>query len=65
MPDPVYHFVFDQKYDLSVRTNKDISNNITVLTIDITVYINLIHKPFHINGRWVPTVESLDERINP
>ena len=65
-PAPGDHFVFEQKKDLSFKTNKELSKNFAVLKIDIShVDQLLLHKPIHIRRKWIRTNEWKEERINP
>ena len=65
-PVPGNCFVFDQIKDLSVKNNKELSNNFVVLKIYIThVDQLLLNKPIHIRRKWVRKNEWKEERINP
>jgi len=65
-PSPGNHFVFGKKNDLPIKKKEDISNNFTLLRIDITqVDKLLLQKPINIRRRWILNNEWSDERINP
>ena len=65
-PNPGEKFVFDKKDDLSVKTNRDESENFALLKIKIK-YVDLLtlSKPIHIRRKWVKNNDWIEERINP
>ena len=65
-PTPGNQFILEKTNDLSVKSNKEISNNFTVLKIEINhVDQLLLHKPIHRRRRWVFENEWKEEYINP
>ena len=66
LPCPGKKFVFDQNKDLSVKNKTKISNNFTLLKIEISqVDQLLLYRPIHVRKRWLKDNEWLEERINP
>ena len=65
-PKPGESFVFDEKNDLSVKKNREGSDNFALLKIKIK-YVDLLvlSKPIHIRRKWVKKHEWIEERINP
>ena len=65
-PTPGKHFSVEQTNDFSVTSNKELSNNFTVLKIDINHVDQLIlRKPVHIRRRWIRSNDWKEESINP
>ena len=65
-PTPGKHFSVEQANDFYVTSNKELSNNFTVLKIDINHVDQLIlRKPVHIRRRWIRSNDWKEESINP
>ncbi len=65
-PTPGNHLVVEQNNDLTVKSNKELSNNFTVLMIDINhVDQLLLQKPVHVRRRWIRANDWKEESINP
>ncbi len=65
-PSPRDQFVFGQLNDISFKANKEISNNFSILKIEIIQVDQLVlRKPVHIRRRWIRKNEWIEERINP
>ena len=65
-PTPGNHFSVEQTNNCSVTSNKELSNNFTVLKIDINhVDQLLLRKPVHVRKRWIRSNDWKEEIINP
>ena len=65
-PKPGEKFVLDKENDLSVKTNREESDNFALLKIKIN-YVDLLilSKPIHTRRKWIKKNEWIEERINP
>ena len=65
-PTPGDKYLLDQKIDLSNNNKGVISNNFTLLKIDIKfVDLLILVNPIHIRRRWTLKKDWIEERINP
>ncbi len=65
-PNPGDNFDINNIKDISVKKKAEISNNFTLLKIEITQVDQLIlEKPIHRRRRWIRKKEWIEERINP
>ena len=65
-PKPGDHFTNDKKIESSFKGKEKLSDNFSLLKIDIKHVDQLIiRKPIHIRRKWVKEEEWIEERINP
>ena len=65
-PTPGNQFSLEKTNDVSVKSNKELSDNFTVLKIQINhVDQLLLRKPVHIRRRWIRANDWKEESINP
>ena len=65
-PKPGDHYTNDKKIESSFKGKEKLSDNFSLLKIDIKHVDQLIiRKPIHIRRKWVRKEEWIEERINP
>ena len=65
-PAPGNQFSLEKTNAISVKSNKELSNNFTVLKIKINnVEQLLLRKPVHTRRRWIRANDWKEESINP
>ena len=65
-PKPGDNFMFDKKFESSIKSMERLSNNFSLLKIDIKHVDQLIiRRPIHIRRKWVREEVLIEKRVDP